>query len=453
MKLPCVLGTLLTGLALATSVNLSAQENLIPNGTTVYDAVNGVTWLTDADLAASVNADSPDDAAASVDKPPRFGLPLCNADSTDECIWADGAMSYTSAQEWVKRMNAASYLGHAHWRLPSTPQNDSGCTSKGPSHNSFGFGCSAGALGSLYYTALGMTAPNTAIPIPPNTVGPFQNFQPGVYWSSSYGGGLADSEANFSFADGAQGGTNTFNYAYVLPMINGRIPMKTVPVTGTGLELSPDGLTVYDPVAGVTWAADANLAAREPFSLKTCESPGHPARCVAADGSMNYASALRFVADMNSANYGAETKEPLEWQLPPSMASCPQYNCTNGNPMGVLYYTELGLQPGTPVVPIPDNSLSPFHHLQPGYYWSCEGPGIDEPCVEGSSPVPNTGAQFDFSFGNGFLSTAREPGAHFVTVYFVGCDLPYAAECAPVPPKPPTPPTPPNCPGGANCNL
>jgi hypothetical protein len=105
------------------------------------------------------------------------------------------------------------------------------------------------------------------------------------------------------------------------------------------------------------------------------------------------------------------------------------------------------------VVPIPDNSLSPFHHLQPGYYWSCEGPGIDEPCVEGSSPVPNTGAQFDFSFGNGFLSTAREPGAHFVTVYFVGCDLPYAAECAPVPPKPPTPPTPPNCPGGANCNL
>jgi hypothetical protein len=179
MKLPCVLGTLLTGLALATSVNLSAQENLIPNGTTVYDAVNGVTWLTDADLAASVNADSPDDAAASVDKPPRFGLPLCNADSTDECIWADGAMSYTSAQEWVKRMNAASYLGHAHWRLPSTPQDDPGCTSKGPSHDSFGFGCSAGALGSLYYTALGMTAPNTAIPIPPNTVGPFQNFQPG----------------------------------------------------------------------------------------------------------------------------------------------------------------------------------------------------------------------------------------------------------------------------------
>jgi hypothetical protein len=54
------------------------------------------------------------------------------------------------------------------------------------------------------------------------------------------------------------------------------------------------------------------------------------------------------------------------------------------------------------------------------------------------------GAQFDFSFGNGFLSTAREPGAHFVTVYFVGCDLPDAGECEPV--APPKPPIPPKCP-------
>jgi hypothetical protein len=67
MKLPCVIGTLLTALALASSVNLSAQDGvsnswpyyLIPNGTTVYDAVNGVTWLTDADLAASVECGQP----------------------------------------------------------------------------------------------------------------------------------------------------------------------------------------------------------------------------------------------------------------------------------------------------------------------------------------------------------------------------------------------------------
>jgi hypothetical protein len=457
MKRLCVIGTLLAGLALASSVNLSAQDvvsnhwpdYLIPNGTTVYDAVNGVTWLTDADLAASVVADSADDPATSLDTPPRFGLPLCNPDSTDDCIWPDGAMSYTSAQKWVKRMNAASYLGHDNWQLPSTPLKDSGCSSKGPSNNNFGFGCSAGALGSLYYVGMGITAPNTAVPIPPNTVGPFLNFQPATYWSHSKGGGLADSIANFSFADGAQGGTNTFNYAYVLPLIKGRIPGKKSPSTNTSLELSDNGLTVYDPVADVTWAANANLAAQQPFSLKACKTPRNPAPCVAADGSMNYPSAEQFIADMNAANYGAETNKQLEWELPESDPGCPQYNCVKGNPMGELYYTELGFQAGTPIVPIPEIAAGPFFHLQPGYYWTCEASAIGQPCVDGSTPVPNTGAQFDFSFGNGFLSTAREPGAHFVTVYFAGCDLPNAEECGP-----PKPPIPPKCPpGSANCNL
>ena len=187
MKLPRVIGTLLAALAFASSANLLAQADrsnsgltyLIPNGTTVYDAVNGVTWLTDANLASTLDADSPDDPAPSVDMPPRFGLPLCNPDSTDDCIWPDGAMSYTSAQKWVKRMNAASYLGHDTWQLPTTPQNDSGCSSKGPSNNSFGFGCSAGALGSLYYVGIGITAPNTAVPIPPNTVGSVSEFPAG----------------------------------------------------------------------------------------------------------------------------------------------------------------------------------------------------------------------------------------------------------------------------------
>jgi hypothetical protein len=414
------IGILLTALTIAGSARLSAQDNgpgnqivyFIPDGGTVYDTVNHITWLTDANLAGQTLPDLENF---------RFGLPLCNADSTADCIWADGAMSYTTAQEWVGLLNAASYLGHNDWRLPSTPFKDSGCKSKGPSHESFGFGCSAGALGFLYYFALGIPAPNTAVPIPPNSVGPFQNFQPGVYWSRSFGGGLADNKANFSFADGARGGTNTFNYSYVLPMIKGEIP-GTGTVSGNGLVLSRNGLTVYDPVAKITWPADADLAAQEPFSLEPCKSPTKPTLCVAKDGSMNYASAEQFVADMNAANYGAETKEQITWELPPSDPACPQYNCTKHNPLGELYYTRLGLQAGTPVVPLPDNAVGPFLHLQPGYYWSCEAPTIDHPCVEDSTPVPNTDAQFDFSFGIGFLSTAREPGAHFVTVYYVGCD-------------------------------
>jgi hypothetical protein len=454
MKHQCVSGILLGALTIAGALQLAAQDSapgdwqkvLLTDGKTVYDKVNGVTWLTDANLAASDDAESPSDEAAADHAPPRFGLPLCNADSVGDCIWADGAMSYTTAQEWVKRMNAASYLGHSYWQLPSTPFKDSGCASKGPSNENFGFGCSAGALGFLYYLALGIPAPNTAVPIPPNTVGPFQNFQPGVYWSHSPGGGLPGSIANFSFEDGGKGGTTKFNYGYVLPMIKGQIP-GTVSAGGTTLELSPNGLTVYDPMADVTWPANANLAAQEPFFLQPCQTPTAPAPCVAQDGAMTYDSAEQFVANMNSANYGAETEKKITWELPESDARCSEYNCTKRNPMGKLYYNQLGLQAGEPVVPIPVDSIGPFHHLQPSYYWSCEGPAINQACVEGSTPVPNTGAQFDFSFGSGFLSTARERGAHFVTVYFVGCDLPIAEECGivkpPIPPK--CPPTDPSC--------
>jgi hypothetical protein len=115
--------------------------------------------------------------------------------------------------------------------------------------------------------------------------------------------------------------------------------------------------------------------------------------------------------------------------IAPVRPGCPQYNCVNGNPMGELYYTELGLQAGTPsclfqkfVGSIPSSAAWLLLDLR-------SVRRIGQPCVEGSTPVPNTGAQFDFSFGNGFLSTAREPGAHFVTVYFVGCDLPNAEDC------------------------
>src|SRR5580698_4210036 len=170
LKRTIAMGTMAAAVALGGTVRLSAQDApsidwhlfLTPNGDTIYDRVNGVTWLSNANLAATDDADSPVDQDAYGDTPPRFGLPLCNPNSTDDCIWADGAMSYTTAQEWVRRMNAAGYLGHSHWRLPSTPFKDAGCASKGPSHENFGFGCSAGALGFLYYMALGIEAPNTA---------------------------------------------------------------------------------------------------------------------------------------------------------------------------------------------------------------------------------------------------------------------------------------------------
>ena len=188
MKRHCVTGILLAALIFAGSTQLSAQAPvsdlwplvLIPNGETVYDVVNHVTWLTDANLPARQ----------------RFGIPLCDGtgpygrDIVDPCVNASGIMDYPSATAWILAMNNANYQGHSNWQLPttpSTPSTDPSCSGKGTDGNSFGFGCNANALGYLYYKALGFHAPNTAVPIPPNRVGPFRNFQPDHYWSNSSG--------------------------------------------------------------------------------------------------------------------------------------------------------------------------------------------------------------------------------------------------------------------------
>ena len=162
MKRHCAIGTFLAALIFAGSGHLSAQARisglwplvLIPNGETVYDVVNHVTWLTDANLPARQ----------------RFGIPLCDESGGDPCIYASGDMDYASAAAWILALNKANYLGHSNWQLPTAPLKDPGCAGVGPLNDSFGFGCDANALGYLYHKALGFQAPNTAVPIPPRWV-------------------------------------------------------------------------------------------------------------------------------------------------------------------------------------------------------------------------------------------------------------------------------------------
>src|SRR5579862_8856218 len=233
----CGLSTLQAGSTLV----LSAE------GVTVYDTVNNISWLADANLPATN----------------RFGLPVCSTSGLQPCVNPSGSMSYQSAAAWVSAMNAANYLGHTNWQLPTTPITDKGCGKTGPQDNSFGFDCSLGAMGSLYYSALGLKPPNTAVPIPDNTAGPFSNFQPYLYWSQSPGQG---GNATLSFNSGFQGANTVDNFLYTLPMIPGKIS-GTPPATGNGLEVNPGGQTVYDPVTNVTWLSDANLAATSTFGL------------------------------------------------------------------------------------------------------------------------------------------------------------------------------------------
>lgn len=369
-------------------------------GYVVRDPAANVTWLADADLPTSN----------------RFGLPLCSASLSTGCINASGSMSFQAASAWVAAMNAAQYLGHSNWQLPGFPDVDSTCSFTGPHGEPFGWGCLNSGLGHLYYSILGLKSPNTAVPIPANTVGPFTNFQPFLYWSGTVppdGTG----RSTFSFNIGFQGSNTVPNYMYVLPMIPGRIPGTPAP-SGTGLQVNPGGQSVYDPVSNVTWAANANLAATNPFGLPACTKQGTPTLCVNSDGAMNWDSAAQFIANMNAgAGYLGQTN----WTLPPVNGACDvTFACNvaaSTDPMEELYYGQLGLSAGTPVVPTPAIVVAGFSHLQPYLYWGCSAPTMQSPC---RSTGPVSGFQFSFTLGSGFQDTDVLKNNLYATVYFVG---------------------------------
>jgi hypothetical protein len=398
-----------TGVAAGGPVTITASSEGVNGtasvtiGTVVLDAVTNVSWLADANLPASN----------------RFGLPLCTPSGPQVCVNASGSMSYPSAVAWVQAMNAANYLGHSNWQLPTTPITDAGasCTFVGPNGNSFGFKCASGALGSLYYNSLALKAPNTAVPIPANSVGPFSNFQPYLYWSATTTAALG--RGTFSFNSGFQGSNTTPNYLYALPMIPGKIP-GTPATVGTGLQVNPGGQTVYDPVTNVTWLANANVAATNSFGLPPCTDVDRPAICVNPDGAMNYNSVTQFIANMNSLN-GVGYLGQSKWALAPLDSSCDAtYACSApaaGNPLGNLYYGQLGLSAGTPVVSTPSITVGKFKNVQPYLYWSCLGATIQSAC---DSAAPPGGLEWSFSFGNGFLGTDVLKNQFYVTAYFVG---------------------------------
>jgi uncharacterized protein (TIGR03437 family) len=372
---------------------------LSTDGITVYDAVNSITWLADANFPATN----------------RFGIPVCTGMNVgiQTCINASGSMNYGTALAWVAALNAANYLGHNNWQIPTTPLVDNTCGKTGPNGQTFGFGCTAGALDTIYNDA-GLIPPNTAVPIPANTAGPFSNVQPYLYWSQSVpAAGASAGNATFSFATGWQGANTLPNFLYLWPMIPGKLP-GTPAATGTGLQVNPGGATVYDPTTNITWLSNANIGATNAFGLTRCTSPTAPSLSVAQDGSMPWASAVQFLANMNSTAYLAQTG----WQAPTISTTCPGYGCDGtDNPMGNLFYDQFGLVAGAAAVATPNISVGPFNDLQPYLYWSCLGNTIRDAC-ESAGPAVNF--EESYSFGAGFQGTDLLANTLFATAYFVG---------------------------------
>ena len=152
-------------------------------GGMIYDDVLDITWLQDANLAATNT----------------FGVSGINP---------DGTMSWNAAQAWIAAMNAAAYLGFSDWRLPTTPDAGGpfvfGWDGIQPYTYNYGYNMTTSEMGYMFYVNLGNVglrptdynggsipdrAPGTFGLI---NVGPFQNFgqpfpstQSIPYWSGT----------------------------------------------------------------------------------------------------------------------------------------------------------------------------------------------------------------------------------------------------------------------------
>jgi hypothetical protein len=367
----------------------------------VDDAALGVTWLANADLAAT----------------DTFNVPG---------ISCDGSMEYATALKWVAAMNHADYLGHSDWTLPitPTPYADGGCSGKNEAGGgNFGIGCTKSPLASLYSSFLGLRAPDTVVAIPDVTTGPFQDFQPYMYWTNEEHKNIRGKESccfSFSFNTGrASSNTDLFSM-YVLPMIPGNVFGATT-VGGSSLHSTDGGQAVYQVVpgtSGITWLADADLAQKETFNVNGS---------FGGDGSMTHDTAVSWIAAMNEKLDGNDgSLQKTDWTFPTQ------------NDLADLYRA-LGLSGQEPVVPVPDTTLRGFEDTQPYLYWSCAGSSIVRSCRGVASEPPGGPAsaafQWNFSFGNGFQGTTRVRGGQmYAMVYYVNGPTP--------PTKPPTPPTP-----------
>ena len=156
-RLTGALCLVLISLSFASSANAALVSRL--GGQAVYDTDFDITWLADANLAAS----------------DTFGV---------SNIFANGTMSWDTAQSWIGELNATNYLGYSSWRLPTTLQPDATCDSQS-STGSFGLNCSGSEMGHLFYDELGGTGGTSILDSHNSFFDLFSNIQADVYWSGT----------------------------------------------------------------------------------------------------------------------------------------------------------------------------------------------------------------------------------------------------------------------------
>jgi hypothetical protein len=174
-------GLSLTALTLSLTLAIPAQAALLDehNGQ-LYDNVTKLVWLQNANLAATNN----------------FGV---------SGIAANGYMNWSTAKSWIAAMNAANYLGHNDWMLPTVSPVAGGSnwnynySTNGTTDLAYNVSGQASLMGYMYYQNLGLKGANSPSGVfQPNfgiygngitggqaNVGLVNNLQSNVYWSGT----------------------------------------------------------------------------------------------------------------------------------------------------------------------------------------------------------------------------------------------------------------------------
>jgi hypothetical protein len=391
---------------IATDSPVGASDSPIAEGATVYDPVQRVYWLADANLA---------------------GDPGMRALLGVSGVNDDGTMSYATALAWVAALNAydggAGYLGHTNWQLPTNPPEDTTCAiAAGTEGNSFGPGCTASALGQLFSTMFEADYPE-GIGLSAVSLGPLQELPQGLFWTA--GTSVADPTPwdatgafTFTFTNAVRNRKTTrANYFHVLPVVRGAIGAAPA---GTGLvpytSVPAAGLALYDADADLSWPIDATLATSEHFGvdgtdvLRFQSGADLTVPLVAGTGAMRFETSRDWLAGMNAASYGGASS----WALP---------TVTELRSL----YDQLGLADAPERLltrSVPATDRHGFHDFQPFLYWACqraqEGDSRSPCSGESPGPAPNgiDQMQWAFNFQSGFQGTDEETKEYFVVPYY-----------------------------------
>jgi hypothetical protein len=245
----CAIGTFIITSSISGVSDAALYSRL--NGQAYYDDVLNVTWIADANFAASKT----------------FGLGYNvnlgqhptnytqgNFLGADYTIHTNGQMGWDAASHWIDAMNNANYLDTNDWRLPQIV--DGGCV-YAASGSDCGYNVNTGSaseLADLWMNTLGNLpyfSPTSGVydgpPISPSNpapspqpgwglsnTGPFINMTQGTYWS-----GLQDPANNtqnslhsrmFVFNSGFQGIKSKLQSGYVLAVRSGDIALTAVPI-------------------------------------------------------------------------------------------------------------------------------------------------------------------------------------------------------------------------------